>query len=451
MSNFKCFSAGQVKAILLFVAITTYLLPSNAINNPIIASHQLENENFNISLMDQLVDNLPFSVTKVVLDAGHGGKDTGCRGDGSKEKDIALSITKKVGEMIENAFPDVEVIYTRTRDEFIPLHKRAEIANQSKADLFISIHCNAASASAMGTETYVMGLHRAKENLEVAKRENASVLLEKDYAMHYDGFDPNSDEGHITLSVFQNAFLDQSIAFAQHLEKHFADQEKRVSRGVKQAGFLVLRNTVMPSVLIEAGFLTNAEEEEYLASDKGQKRIAESIYMAFEKYKGDMEGNYESTVVQAQIAEDNMEEQLPPENITTSTTQVEEELVSTNSDLQKVQQEDQLSSNQSITVTDLDQAQQAEPAKGDLQYVIQVAASSKKFKPNKDRKWNEIADEIMIRVEKDLYKYQVGYLSTYQEAIRKKMSLKEIGFEDAFVVAYFNNKSISVTDAVNLE
>ncbi|MCB0688117.1 MAG: N-acetylmuramoyl-L-alanine amidase, partial [Saprospiraceae bacterium] len=217
---------------------------------------------FNISLSNfDDVDPIPSigsdGVKKVVLDAGHGGKDGGCSGKNSKEKDIALDITLRVGQLIKKHHPDVEVIYTRKMDEFIPLHERAAIANRNEADIFISIHCNTTAKrnSALGTETFVMGLHRAEDNLMVAKRENSVITQENNYEQHYDGYDPNSDEGHIMLSMYQNAFLDQSIALANLIEEEFKNHGQRVSRGVKQAGFLVLRNTVMPSVLIEAGFL----------------------------------------------------------------------------------------------------------------------------------------------------------------------------------------------------
>ena len=252
--------------------------------------------NFNISLSNLVASDLdPITgmkgVKKVVLDAGHGGKDAGCSGRNSKEKDVALDITLRVGQLIKRHHPDVQVIYTRNKDEFVPLHERASIANRNKADLFISIHCNTTAKrnSAIGTETFVMGLHRAEDNLQVAKRENAVIEHEHDYEKNYEGYDPNSDEGHITLSMYQNAFLDQSIALANLIENEFKSHGQRVSRGVKQAGFLVLRNTVMPSVLIEAGFLNHSKEESILTSEEGKDRAAASIFNAFTKYKYDMD------------------------------------------------------------------------------------------------------------------------------------------------------------------
>ena len=234
------------------------------------------------------VDN---SIRVVVIDAGHGGKDPGAISAGVREKDITLQVAKYLGAKIKEAHPDIKVYYTRLSDSFIELNERSNIANRNKADLFISIHCNHSSNhSAHGSETYVMGTHKNDGNLEVAKRENAAILMEEDYKSSYEGFDPNSPEGHIIFSFYQNAFMDQSILFASRIEEKLARRKKvNRSRGVKQAGFLVLWKTAMPSVLVETGFLTNTEERNYLKSDAGRKELAESIYQAFESYKAEVE------------------------------------------------------------------------------------------------------------------------------------------------------------------
>ncbi|MCX7986581.1 MAG: N-acetylmuramoyl-L-alanine amidase [Bacteroidales bacterium] len=228
----------------------------------------------------------------VVLDAGHGGEDPGALGKISKEKDITLAITLKLGKCIEENFPGVKVIYTRKTDVFIPLHERAEIANKNHADLFISIHANATkNTDVFGMETYAMGLHTNEKNLEVAKKENAAIIFEKDYSLHYEGYDPNSPESFIIFSLMQNTFLAQSLDFAGHVQNRAREIASRNDRGVKQAGFLVLWKTTMPSVLIEVGYITNPQEEKYLASDEGQMQIAESICKAFGEYKRKIETN----------------------------------------------------------------------------------------------------------------------------------------------------------------
>ena len=231
-------------------------------------------------------------IRTVVLDAGHGGKDPGTHGRYAKEKTTNLKLVLALGAKIKEEMPGVRVIYTRSTDRFIELAERSAIANRNRADLFISIHCNAnpTSKAVHGTETYTMGLHKTEGNLDVAKRENAVILNETNYQETYKGFNPNSPLAYIMLANYQHAFLGSSISFAEKVERNFRREAERSSRGVKQAGFLVLWRTTMPSVLIEAGYLTNADEEDFLASEEGQDRIAGAIYKAFEQYKHDMEG-----------------------------------------------------------------------------------------------------------------------------------------------------------------
>lgn len=336
----------------------------------------------------------------VVIDAGHGGKDSGCRGTKSKEKHVTLKIALKLGKYIEDAFPGVVVIYTRKKDVFIPLHKRAEIANKNKADLFISIHCNATAKRTAkhkkvnGTETYVMGLHKEKENLEVAKRENQSILLEKNYKKNYGGFDPNSPEGHIMLSMYQHAFLDQSINFASKIEKQFKARAKRKSRGVKQAGFVVLRRTAMPSVLIEAGFLTNNNEEKFLSTAYGQNLMASAIFRAFKEYKNEIS---------------------PAKMITVSK-----------------------GSPSDVSV------KAPKFAKG-IVYKVQLGASSK-LADVKKQPWTKVK-QLEVQKISNSYKYLVGEYNIYTNCAKAQKYWKKNGFKDAFIVAYQDGKRISVAKA----
>ncbi len=233
-----------------------------------------------------------YQVKRVVIDAGHGGHDPGTHGKISREKDIALSIALELGSIIEEYLSDVEVIYTRADDTFIPLDKRADIANKSGADLFISIHANAlGNKRVSGTETYVMGTHKIESNLGVAKRENSVILMEEDYKENYAGYDPNSPESHIMFSLYQNAYLANSLYLAEKIETQFKTRVGRHSLGVKQQGFLVLWRTSMPSVLVETGFLTNEKEERFLNDKLGQTYLASAIFRAVRDYKNEIEDN----------------------------------------------------------------------------------------------------------------------------------------------------------------
>jgi len=228
-------------------------------------------------------------IRTVVIDAGHGGHDVGSTYGGAREKDITLQIALKVGKQIEQMMPEVKVVYTRNTDEFIELHERAGIANRKNADLFISVHCNAnKKLEVFGTETFSMGLDKTQGNLNVAKRENSVILLEKDYQEQYEGFDPNSPEANIYFSFLQNAFMDQSLSLAAKVEYQFKEL-KRNSRGVKQAPFMVLWRSKMPSILIETGFISNKSEREYLTSENGQTDLAYAIAQSVEQYKKQVE------------------------------------------------------------------------------------------------------------------------------------------------------------------
>ncbi|MBO4662195.1 MAG: N-acetylmuramoyl-L-alanine amidase [Bacteroidaceae bacterium] len=229
------------------------------------------------------------SAYTVVIDAGHGGRDAGALGLVTKEKHINLAVALALGKMITENCPDVKVVYTRQTDVFVELNERAAIANRAKADLFISIHTNSTAAgtkgtSVHGTETYTLGMHRANDNLAVAKRENSVIMLEKNYEQKYEGFDPRKSESYIIFELMQDRNMASSVNFARNVQNQFQQTACRVNKGVYQAGFLVLRQTSMPSVLIELGYINNANEESFLNSTSGQQKMAQSIFNAFRQY-----------------------------------------------------------------------------------------------------------------------------------------------------------------------
>lgn len=267
-----------------------------------------------------------FTLKTVVIDAGHGGKDPGAIGQSkTNEKDIALVVALKLGDYIQKQYPSVNVIYTRKTDVFLELHERAAIANKNKADLFIAVHVNSSpNKETYGTSTYVLGLHRTEANLEVAKRENSVINLEDDKDKNYD-FDPNTPEGHIIMSMKQNAFLDQSIDFASKVENQFENYAKRKSLGVKQAGFYVLYKTAMPSILAEIGFISNAEEEKYLNSVKGQDLIATGLFNAFKDYKTELEGS-EGAQYAYELAVEQQKQEVKTETKPTTKTETKPEV-----------------------------------------------------------------------------------------------------------------------------
>ncbi|MBX9850973.1 MAG: N-acetylmuramoyl-L-alanine amidase [Cytophagaceae bacterium] len=230
-----------------------------------------------------------YKIRTVIIDAGHGGKDPGCHGKNTNEATITLQVALELGKIIKENLPEVKIVYTRSTDKFVELHERANIANKNNADLFISIHCNSGPPTVDGTETYTMGLHTSKGNLEVAKRENAVVSLEDDHEKNYKDLNPDSPAGHILISNWQKAYLENSVKFASKVEIQFKTRVGRNSRGVKQAGLLVLWKSTMPSVLIEIGFLTNSKEEKYLNNQTNRTYVASAIYRAFKEYKKELE------------------------------------------------------------------------------------------------------------------------------------------------------------------
>jgi len=345
---------------------------------------------------------------RVVLDAGHGGNDFGATYHGYVEKNNALNVVLKVGRILEGDLGS-QVIYTRKTDVFIPLDERADIANKSKADIFVSIHCNAnKNQVASGTETYVMGVTRNASNLEVAKKENEVVTMEKDYKIKYDGYDPNSPESVIGMTVIQEEFLDQSIELAAGIQEGFEDGLGRKSRGVKQSVFLVLRKIYMPRVLIEMGFVSNKEEGAFLSSDEGQEKVAEAIAKAILDYK-------------KEYFVPGTEEYVPIDRKTTEKLEVQK------IDTPKVQ-EVKINGEKGVV------------------FKIQISASTKKM----DLVPSNFNGLNMISMEDDgkIIKYFYGNTNKYAEANKLLNEAKEKGYTSAFIVAYKNGQKLSIQEAL---
>lgn len=386
-----------------------------------------------------------YRIKTVVIDAGHGGHDPGCLGSFSQEKNIALAIAKNVAIFIATQFPEIKVIMTRDDDFFVPLHERTAIANQNNADLFISIHCNfmPGNTNTKGSETYVMGLHTAEHNLSVAKRENAAILLEEDYQSNYD-FDPNSPEAHILLSMFQNAHLDHSILLAERVESAFKN-DNRKSRGVRQAGFYVLKATTMPSILIEAGFLSNREEETYLNTPEGQESVALSILNAFVAYKNSVELGITlpPTTTELPVAE------KPTVNVAPPVKTPDKSTASKPKPQNRIAEKPVNTKPTELTnepkVIPIGNSNEMINSSG-VQFCIQLAAAAKPIDLSQS-KWTSLPYAIEAVQEDNMYKYQARGFSDFETALRAKTSLKNQGFPDAFMVAYKNGSRISVDEA----
>ncbi len=350
--------------------------------------------------------SLAQKVNTVVIDAGHGGKDSGALGATSKEKDIALAVALKLEEYITTYLPDVKVLMTRREDNFVELWKRARYANENKADLFISIHCNSSkSKTPYGVETFVMGLHRSDANLAVAKTENASILLEENYVAKYDGFDPNSPEGTIFFNMMQNSFLTNSLDFAGKVQYQLTSKLNRTNRGVKQAGFLVLYKTAMPGVLVEIGFISNATEEKYLKTVKGQNQIALSLYRAFREYK---------YAIEKRTAMD---------------------LVKDDSDIVN-------------TKTPVSQPVADEPVNSPVVFRVQFALYPDQ-KPLTSPEFKGLAD-VWCYFHNGSYKYTTGCTASFDEISRIRSKIVAKGYKDAFIVAFKNDKRITIEEAKKL-
>lgn len=371
-----------------------------------------------------------FKLNTVVIDAGHGGKDPGAIIGNVKEKDIVLDVALRTGKLIQQQFLDVKVIYTREKDEFISLLDRAEIANKQKADLFISIHVNTFQKKDInGAETFILGNHRSEDNLKVAQMENSVILLEDDYTTRYEGFDPNSAESYIMFELIQNEFLEQSRFFADQIQTSFIKNANRKSRGVKQAGFLVLRQTTMPSVLIELGFISNNTEVVYLVSNEGKQNMAQSIAKAFANYKMRNDLRSEIKTNETPLTKSEEEPTIAENKIPNQQTTPKPELavpVITKGTTPNPPS----ASNTFVTIDN-------ENNKGKW-YGIQILASKKALNIN-DQLFSETNEPIHYYFENEWHKYYVGLAQNKSEPQSK---LKVIGekFKGAFIVSFNNGK-----------
>lgn len=344
-----------------------------------------------------------YGVKKIVIDAGHGGKDGGASLGSCKEKDIVLNVALLTGKYIEQYLEGVEVVYTRKTDVYIELDERANIANKAKADLFISIHANAAgSKNAYGAETFVLGTNRSESNLKVAQLENSVITFEDNYEEKYDGFDPSSPESYIIFNFMQNAYLQQSMTLASLVQHQYTKRVGRKDREVQQAGFLVLHRTAMPSILTELGFITNAKEKAFLMSEEGQDFMASAIFRAVRDYKKEIDAKQSLTMTDSETS-----------------TQREAKL-----------------------------AEGAGPSHFGVTYKLQIFSNSKILKIN-HRSIKDL-EEVDYYVDGSLYKYTIGYSSDIEE-IKKLKAKYNDRYKGCFIVAFQNGKRISLDEAKKIQ
>lgn len=370
----------------------------------------------------------------VVIDPGHGGKDPGAVNKTIREKDVVLGIGLKLGKLISENYPEVKVIYTRSSDVFIPLIERSRIANKSKADLFISLHANfCGTPSTRGTETFTLGLHRSNDNLEVAKKENSVILLEDNYNETYEGFDPNSSESYIMFEMMQDLYMDQSLSFADAIQQQFKSRTESSNRGVKQAGFLVLRQSSMPSVLVESGFISNKDEANYLSSDEGQRHVALSILEAFRKFKDKNSGSVNKAHEVATI------HQKPQE------AEPKQEIRSENQKPAEIVSPTQIAESAKPAI-ETDTTENVKTTANNIYYSVQIGANTTpvelvaaNFKGLKN-----------VRREKTdkYYRYYLGNENTLDKITSELHQIK-LKFPQAFIVSFVDGKRVPVNVGSN--
>ncbi len=355
-------------------------------------------------------DNLG-RITCICIDAGHGGKDPGAISGRLREKDITLAVALKLGKMIKDAYPNIKIVYTRTKDVAVDLRERGRIANKAKAQLFISIHVNKFSKSTVrGVETYVLGLHKSEASFQVAMKENEAIHYEEDYSVKYDGFDPKKAESYIMFNFLKNSHLKNSMEFAAPVQNELVKRTKMPDREVRQAGFIVLMDVGMPAVLIETGFISNPHDQKILTSESGQTNLARAIFSGFQSYKNNVERN--SVVIKVE----NPVTQSEEKKVTGTEKKKTENVV-------------------------------APQNKNDLFYAVQVASSKTRIK---DFGYLKLKEKIEELKGEERYRYYVGKTSTYEKALENQKSTRK-AVKDCFIIAIYKGKQITVAEARKIE
>ncbi len=388
----------------------------------------------------------------VVIDAGHGGHDPGATGSYSKEKDINLKVALQVGNLIENNCRGVKVIFTRKKDVFVPLDERARIANNAKADLFISIHTNSLPKGkiAKGAETYTLGMARAKENLDVAKKENSVILVEKNYKERYAGFNPNSAESYVIFEFMQDKYMAQSVNLAKLMQIQFRNTAGRIDKGVHQAGFLVLRATSMPSILIELGYISTYDEENFLNSDNGIASMSRSIFQGFLKYKDEQTGTQSVIIPSEEPMEQADNKPDTVSEIPASAPSIQEAVDTPVVRIVKKDASPIRKTKRTVPVEKSPTVKAVEAIKETVDtekpiFKIQILTSSKKLKNNDPRLKGET--DIDFYMENDSYKYTIGNTNNYNEILKIKKGLNA-KFKDAFIIAFKGNEKMITHEAI---
>ena len=389
----------------------------------------------------------------LVIDAGHGGTDAGAIGTITKEKHINLNVALAFGRLVERNCPDVRVIYTRKTDVFVPLHTRADIANRNKADLFISIHTNALPKGRIsrGLETYTLGMHRAADNLDVAKRENSVILIETDYKQRYQGFDPRSSESYIMFEFMQDRNMAQSVDLAKYVQRRTCAAAGRQNKGVKQAGFLVLRETSMPSCLIELGFISTPDEERFLHSTAGVDQLGRGIYQAFMDYRAQYDKNI-SVPFKAESRQDISIPTVVPETVKQQEPVKQSEPVKQPETVEQPAPEAP-STPVSLPAPEAQQTTAAQPVSAPQTspraeapvFKLQILASGMRLNATDRRLKGH--QEAEYYEEGGLFKYTVGASENYNEINQLRKSLSE-QFPEAFVIAFKNGQKMNIQEAI---